>query len=203
MTQEERQTKSSDHQAANPLEKVLEESLLTASKQKAKARDWEPQFSRYVELKQERLLRLAYHITGCWHAASDAVQDSFIALHKQLFRRGFEGGSIGGWLTVVTTNNALAYLRKQSIREASPIEDVPEPAAPVSDSPLEHREAIAEAWLRIEQLPEQQRRAFVLRLYEGWSYDRIAAELGTSAATAQRYFYKALDKLERLKCNKL
>ena len=39
MTQEEKQTKSSDRQAANPLEKVLEEALLTASKQKAKARD--------------------------------------------------------------------------------------------------------------------------------------------------------------------
>jgi len=203
MTQEEKQTESSDHKAPNPLEKVLEEALLTASKQKAKARDWEPQFSRYVELKEERLLRLAYHITGCWHAASDVVQDSFIALHKQLFRRGFEGASIGGWLTVVTTNNSPGHLRKEKIREAAPISDTEEPEAPSEDCPLERAEALAQAWRRIGTLPEQQQRAFVLRLYESWSYDRIAAELGTSATTAQRYFYKALDKLERLKCNKL
>jgi len=199
MTQEEKHTKSSDRQAANPLEKVLEEALLTASKQKAKAKDWEPQFSRYVELKQERLLRLAYHITGCWHAASDVVQDTFIALHKQLFRKGFEGGSIGGWLTVVTTNNALAYLRKEKIRGAAPISDIDDPAAPSQDCPLERAEALAEAWLRIEQLPEQQRRTFVLRLHEGWSYEHIAAELGTSEATAERYYRRAQASLRAQK----
>jgi len=195
MTQEEKQTKSSDRQAANPLEKVLEEALLTASQQKAKAKHWEPQFSRYVELKQERLLRLAYHITGCWHAASDVVQDSFIALHKQLFRKGFEGASIGGWLTVVTTNNALAYLRREQTRKASPIEDVPEPAAPISDSPLERREAVAEAWLCIEQLPEQQRKVFVLRVIEGWNYSRIAGEMEISPRTAQNHYYSAAKHL--------
>jgi len=194
MTQEEKQTKSSDHQAANPLEKVLEEALLTASKQKAKARDWEPQFSRYVELKQERLLRLAYHITGCWHAASDVVQDSFIALHKQLFRKGFEG-SITAWLITVTSNNALGYLRKQGVRKASPIEDVPEPAAPISDSPLEHREAIAEAWRRIEQLPEQERKVFVLRVIEGMCFDKIAAHLETSGQSARQSYHKACKRL--------
>jgi len=199
MTQEEKQTKSSDRQAANPLEKVLEEALLTASQQKAKARGWEPQFSRYVELKQERLLRLAYHITGCWHAASDVVQDSFIALHKQLFRKGFEGGNIGGWLTVVTTNNALAYLRKEKIRGAAPISDIDDPAAPSQDCPLERAEAIAEAWRRIEQLPEQQRRALVLRLYEGWSYEAIGERIGVSTATAEQYFCKAMDKLQQLR----
>ena len=195
MTQEEKQTKSSDRQAANPLEKVLEEALLTASQQKAKAKHWEPQFSRYVELKQERLLRLAYHITGCWHAASDVVQDTFIALHKQLFRRGFEGSSIGGWLTVVTTNNALAYLRREKTRKASPIEDVSEPAAPVRDSPLEHREAVAEAWKRISRLSEKQRRVFLRRIVDGWPYDMIAGEMDITPGAAKQSFYNAMKKL--------
>ena len=198
MTQEEKQTKSSDHQAANPLEKVLEEALLTASKQKAKARDWEPQFSRYVELKQERLLRLAYHITGCWHAASDVVQDSFIALHKQLFRKGFEG-SITAWLITVTSNNALGYLRKQGVRKASPIEDVPEPAAPVSASPIEHREAVAEAWRRIERLPEQERKVFVLRVVEGCSFGEISAELKISPPTARSHYSAARKELRQMR----
>ena len=186
---------------AKTLESVLEQNLLLASKRRDKAKHWEPQFSRYVQLKQEPLLLLAYKITGCWHAAGDAVQEAFIALHRQLFKKGLEGDnhSLAAWLTTTTTNNALGHLRKERARKTVPIDDVAEPEAPPQDCPLERHEAIDEARRRIEQLPEQQRRVFNLRYCDNWSYDRIAAELGISAATAERYYRRAVTSLKAQK----
>jgi len=197
MTQEKTR-QDIDRQADATLERVLENSLLSASKQKDKAKSWERQFTRYIELKQDMLLQIACKITGCWHAARDVVQDSFIAFHQQLFRKGFTGDSIGGWLVTVTTNNALGHLRKEKTREAAPISDIDDPAAPSQDCPLERAEALAEVQRRIEQLPEQQRRAFVLRLYEGWSYEAIGQRIGVSAATAKQYCHKAKQQVKQI-----
>ena len=186
--------KPQDHLAPDQgrmLGSVLEEDLRLAPSRLAKAREWEPQFNRYVQLEQERLHALAWQITGCWHAAQDAVQDAFIALHHRLLDKGLDG-NIPAWLTRVTTNNALQFLRRQkkskTVSLTNAAESVP---APSDDCPLEQRETLAQAWQRIDQLPDQQRRVFVLRLLEEWDYEKIAQELKILPATAKSCFYKA------------
>jgi len=185
-------------QAAS-LESVLEQSLIQAAKRRDKAKLWEPQFTRYVQLKQEPLLLLAYRITGSWNTADDAVQDALVSLHRQLFAKGFDGDNLPGWLTAVTINSALAQRRKENAHKTVPIEDGAEPAAQPGPCPVERQEALAEAYRRIEQLPEQQRRVFNLRYCDNWSYARIATEIGISAATAKRYYRRALTSLKERK----
>jgi len=177
------------------LEGILEKQLLLASSRKDTAKNWEQEFGRYIELKQERLLRLAHKITGCWHASQDAVQEASIALHKQLFSVGFEG-SISAWLITTTRNNALQHIRRESKRKTVPLDTDQAYAASPDDCPLEYQESVAEAWERIQKLPAQQQRVLVLRLVQEWEYDRIGKELNIKPAAAKSCFYKALDNLQ-------
>ncbi len=174
-----------------PLQPILEENLRLASRRRAKAKEWEWQFNRYVQLEQKRLHALAWQITGCWHAAEDATQDTFIALYRRLLDKGLDG-NISAWLTRVTTNNALQFLRRQkkskTVSLTNAAESIP---APPDDCPLEQRETLAQAQESIDQLPDQQRRVFVLRLLEEWDYEKIAQELNILPATAKSCFYKA------------
>jgi|GEM_PF-3851752 len=184
--------RATDEDTSKALEAVLERNLLLASRRGANEKDWEPQFSKYVLLQQDYLLQTAWRITGCYHAAQDAVQDAFIALHTQLFDKGFEG-NITAWLVKVVANNALQHVRRKKNRKVASLEScVGELAIDPVGYPLEEQEAIIEAWKRVSQLPGQQQRVLVHRLIDGWDYGRIATALHVSPVTAKRCFYKAL-----------
>ena len=151
-----------------------------------RAGDWDDDFAEYVGLQQARLLAIAQRITGCKHAAEDVVQDALLAFHTHLVRRRLDDG-LGPWLTKVVTNNALLHVRRQRRRKLVPLERQQE-AEPTADAPgsgVAGSEALAKAWRRVSQLPEQERQAFVLRVVEGWDYGRIASCLGVSPATAR------------------
>ncbi|MGH9675099.1 MAG: RNA polymerase sigma factor, partial [Bryobacteraceae bacterium] len=74
--------------------------------------------------------------------------------------------------------------------------ETPRDAAPLSGSrllPMETSLAVAAA---LDRLPEEQREAVVLKVYQGFKFEEIAEILDCPASTIKSRVYTALDSLK-------
>ena len=121
--------------------------------------------------------------------AEDAVQATYLNACRSLMR-GFEPEAAQAWLFKVAQNVCLTRRRNRSRRarlelaqDLTAVEEiVPAPAA--GDELVGLEEALA-------SLPEQQRRAFLLREWQGLSYREVADELGVSQSAVETLIFRA------------
>ena len=146
--------------------------------------------------------RVAYRLLGNEADALDAVQEGFIKALTHL--PAFQGRStFKTWLLRVVTNASLDLGRQRGRREALAPErldqrpgDAEEPAT-WSDP----GDGLARADLRrqlhnaLAQLPEAQRRTFVLHAEAELSYREVADVLGISIGTVMSRLYYARQRL--------
>ncbi len=127
----------------------------------------------------------------------DVAQDVFIVVHRQL--PGFRGDStIKTWLCGITLRVARSHLRLARVRKLFLGEPLVEP----SREPTQLESALLSERLRLlqralDELPERQRRVFVLYELEELSIAEIAKLLGRSEKTAYTRLYAARQKVER------
>lgn len=143
--------------------------------------------------------RVALGILGDVDAAEDVAQDAMIRLQSSL--PGFRGDAqLETWLHRVTLNLAYDHLRRVKRRELRPLSEArstPDPGAtdPVVKVDSERaREALEAA---LERLPEDQRRAVILRFMSQLSYDEIAQVTGAAPGTVASRIFRALERLGR------
>jgi RNA polymerase sigma-70 factor, ECF subfamily len=156
-------------------------------------------FRRY----RETAYRVAYRLLGNCDDALDAVQDGFIKALTHL--RGFEHRcTFKTWLLRVVSNAALDLGRQRRRRDelsAAVTERVAldggvtpahaDPGREAEESDL--RQALARA---LRQLPEAQRRTFVLHVDGGLSYREVAEAMGISIGTVMSRLFYARQKLK-------
>ncbi len=147
--------------------------------------------------------RVAYRLLGHEADALDAVQNAFIKVFTHL--DGFEGrSSFKTWLLRVVSNAALDLGRRRGRREECCDEQgmEVEPEAPAADE--EPGRELERADLRrlldqaLQQLPEAQRKTFVLHVDGGLSYREVADVLGISIGTVMSRLFYARQKLRAL-----
>lgn len=154
---------------------------------------------------RETAYRVAYRLLGNPEDALDAVQEGFIKAMKHV--QGFEARcSFKTWLLRIVSNAALDLgrqrRRRETLREVV-AEQVTQtggctpahadPARETEENDL--REALNEALL---QLPESQRRTFVLHVDGGLCYREIADLMEISIGTVMSRLYYARQKLKHL-----
>lgn len=146
---------------------------------------------------------MAYRLLGNTEDALDAVQDGFIKALTHL--RGFEyRSSFKTWLLRVVSNAALDLGRQRRRRDqlndaateramldGGMTPDHLDPCREAEESDL--RRALAEA---LSQLPESQRRTFVLHVDGGLSYREVADAMGISIGTVMSRLFYARQKLK-------
>ena len=129
--------------------------------------------------------------------AEDAVQTTFLHAVRGL-RRGVVPATEIAWLLGIARNVCLA--RWESGGRRSRLESPCDPveldrghAAPQgrSDELIGLEDALS-------QLPEQQRRAVLLRDWRGLSYDEVAAQLGVSRAAVETHIFRGRRTLAEL-----
>jgi RNA polymerase sigma-70 factor (ECF subfamily) len=142
--------------------------------------------------------------------ASDLVQETLFEAHRDFAQfRGRTEAELLGWLREILRNNLsnavrryLATAKRQSDREVSldgrPTDDA---AALVSPSPSPSAEVAAEeeraAVLRaLARLPDDQRRVILLRNFDGFSFDAIAAQMGRTADAVRQLWARAVCRLQ-------
>lgn len=154
-------------------------------------------FSTLVERHQRALLRLSLRFTREQSLAEDIVQESFLKAYQKL--SSFEGrASFKSWLYQITINTAKNKLRG-SHREMVHIDDVHvgvDPGAEVGLLKEDLRELIQQ---EVEKLPEKQKLALKLRIFEDLSFKEISEIMDCPYDTAKANYRHAMLKLkERL-----
>lgn len=154
-------------------------------------------FDVIVERHQRAVYRLCYRFVPNHEDANDLSQDVFLRAFRALHR--FRGdATLSTWLYRIAVNVCLSRVSVKAPR-TEPI-DV--------DRHVDHRsEPAPEMLLREEraervrtalaQLPEKQRAALILRVYEEMTHPEIAATLGTSVGAAKANVFHALRNLKR------
>ncbi len=120
--------------------------------------------------------------------AEDAVQQAFLNAYRAIGRNEAEL-NLKPWLYRVAHNAALNLLRQNGWN----YDEIPEDFDGVVQPPqaLEQREQIRQLVESVQELPERQRNAIVLRELEGRSYEEIAAALGVTDGAVRQLLNRA------------
>lgn len=145
--------------------------------------------SRWETKMYNYLLRL----TGNAEDAMDLSQDVFLKAYQHLGKLD-DAGRFGPWLYRIAHNEAMSHLRRQ--RPEDELRDIAVGvAAGARMAPVEVTLAVESALKRIS--PEQ-REAVVLKVYEGFKFDEIAAILDCPASTIKSRVYTGLELLKEI-----
>lgn len=169
-------------------------------------------YSELVRRHSQRLLNLAWRMTGSREAAWDAVQDALLAGWKSI--RSFRGeAEFYSWIRKILVNGVGSEFRKQNRRAAVVSLDEPvDPGEPARTLQVEDEgtdpqdivdriETAQEIVQAVARLPDIYKTVFLLRETEMMSYSQIAGTLGVAEGTvksrlnmARRMLRKSLSK---------
>ena len=144
-----------------------------------------------------RTYQVIYGLTHNHADAEDLTQDAFIRAFEHI--RSFkEEYRFYTWLYRIAVNLTFTFLKRRKLAPVSlttddDVEtDVPDEKAVPVDEHLDRKRNIEKA---LNDLPEEQRLALVLRTYEELSYAEIASVMHTSIGTVMSRLSRAREKM--------
>ncbi len=166
-------------------------------------------FRELVEAHQHRVIGAVAKMLGDGSNAEDVAQQVFVRVWRSAPR--YEPtAKFTTWLFKITRNLVFNEMRRRKRHPVQSIDAVAEPG----DQPMQHEDVRAKApdtkmlddemqaaiQEAIEQLPETQRMAIVLRRYDEFSYEEIGEILDLSVPAVKSVLFRArTDLRERLK----
>jgi RNA polymerase sigma-70 factor (ECF subfamily) len=160
-------------------------------------------FCLLAEHHVRRIYLLAFHYCHNAQDAEDLSQEVWLKAYQALSTFRFDS-SFYTWLRRITINTFLNHERSNSSRPCQSITIKPD--GPELESALASEESIYNKVLfetvmsALADLTPSQRLTFLLRHYEGMSYDEIANAMSCSTGTAKKSVWRALGKV-RAKLN--
>jgi RNA polymerase sigma-70 factor (ECF subfamily) len=156
------------------------------------ARDKDPRAATLVWDRYSGMVRaVLFRSVGPNHDVEDLVQDVFIGFFRNVGTLR-DPSSLRSFLVGITLRTAHSALRKKRVRRWLHLSDdgtVPE--VPSHDSDPRTREALRRLYLILDELPDRERLAFVLRHAEGHELTEMASALDVSLATVKRMLQRA------------
>jgi RNA polymerase sigma-70 factor (ECF subfamily) len=170
-------------------------------------------FDRVYESYADRVLNLAYRMTGSEETARDLTQDIFLKVYDNLDT--FEHRSnVYTWIYRIAVNHIYNHLKRErrrtwvdlldsSMREIVR-EDQVEPtysaatSPPPADRKLEEGERADVVWRAVRSLPPKYQLPITLYHYEGLSYKDIAEATGLSMSAVETRIHRGRKKLIKL-----
>lgn len=149
-----------------------------------------------------RIHRAALVLTGNPWDADDLAQETFLVFAAQKDR--FKGRSslytylYGILLNLDRRERRRLGMNRRKLKVLWENEPSSEPASPPSSAPVEVAEWKRSLWAWVNQLPDGQRHALVLRFSEGLRYDAIAEALDCPLGTVKSRIFHGLAALRRL-----
>jgi len=140
------------------------------------------------------------------HEAEDATERTFLAALANLGRfeerarpaDGDGASTFRVWLFQIARNTVAERRRRRRRRPEAPLEAAASIAGPVDieGDAARHDEAAA-AWLAVGRLPDDRRRALILRFVDEMSTSEIAGVLGRSEGAVRVLIHRALRSVAR------
>jgi RNA polymerase sigma-70 factor (ECF subfamily) len=148
-----------------------------------------------------RIFGYCLSLLGSREEAEDAVQTTFMNV-----QRGLDRGVVPqfelAWLFKIARNvcynRTESSSRRRRLESGSDLDSLEEViASPERNAGV----SVSELTSALGEIPERQRRALLLREFQGMSYEEIAGELGVSVAAVETLLFRArrslADQLER------
>ena len=164
-------------------------------------------FKVLVESKQSLVYNTVLGLLQNVEDAEDVTQDVFIKVFESIHQ--FKGESaLSTWIYRVGVTTALEFIRRKKRKKRfgflSPI--LGEDNEPTLDLPdfqhpgvtLDNKEKAAILFKAIEQLPENQKVAFILNKVEGLSYHEVSEIMKTSLSAVESLLHRAKTNLKEI-----
>ncbi|MFT3764521.1 MAG: sigma-70 family RNA polymerase sigma factor [Minicystis sp.] len=143
------------------------------------------------------VLRVLGRVLGAERELSDLHQEVFLKAIDSMDRLE-DPRALKAWMTGIAVHTARAAIQRRVRRRwltfLAP-EDLPEPEAP---STGDAGEALRATYAVLDQLPADERIAFVLRVIDGMELTEVAAACGVSLATIKRRLARAEERFTTL-----
>ena len=151
-----------------------------------------------IRRHQPRLYQVAYRLLKDPLEAEDALQEVFLKVYESAHR--FEPkAKVSTWLHRITANHCLNLLRQRHPQDSLDQDDAP--AVPDSGATplqaLEEQDLSRRLEALLDALPENQRRALVLKRFAGLSYQEIGEEMGLSPQAVDGLLKRARQFLKK------
>ena len=171
---------------------------------RAQAQDTQA-FCQLAEQYSRRIYLLAFHYCHNIQDAEDLSQEVWLKAYEAINTFRFDS-SFYTWLRRITVNTFLNYRRANSFQRhgettAVQLLSIDADGAEALDGPTISEETIYNKVLMVAvmnalaELTSRQRLIFLLRHYEGLSYEEIANAMNCSTGTAKKAVWRALSKL--------
>lgn len=137
------------------------------------------------------LMAICIRYTGDAESARDVLHDGFIKIFQSMDKFTYQGeGSLKAWLSKIMVNEALGYLRRQSLKTQK---EVLVDVIPDTNDEEDGIDDIPKSVLMkfIRELPDGYRSVFNLYVFEEKSHKEIGKLLGITEHTSSSQFYRA------------
>lgn len=158
-----------------------------------------PAFEELVRRYRNDVFALSYHFLRNREEAWDISQEVFIKAYRSLGR--FRGdASFKTWLMRITANRCKDVFKKRKLNTVAfddtlAAQNAPSPVANPGER-SQARELGVAIDAAVAALPEKHRTAFVLREYEGLSYQEMAEAMQCNLGTVMSRLHHARQKLQ-------
>lgn len=163
-------------------------------------------FSDLVAEHQDMVVNTCYRFVFNREDAEDLAQEVFVEVYRSLdkFR---EESRLSTWIYRIAVSKSLDHLRRlkrkkrfSSLKRIIGIDDPAETiAAPESDNPADvmvGNERVAVLQNALDALPDNQKTAFLLSKYDGYSNQEIADILQTTIPAVESLIHRAKKNLQ-------
>jgi RNA polymerase sigma-70 factor (ECF subfamily) len=143
--------------------------------------------------------RVALGILRDEDGAADVAQDAFLKAFRGL--GNFRGdASFKTWLLTIAANEARGVLRKKGRRKELALESAGPLASgeETADEALQKKMEADRIRDLMEELPEKQRQAVALRIFEGLSFKEVGALIGSSEGAARVNYHHGIRRLREM-----
>jgi len=157
-------------------------------------------FEYLVKKYRSSVFNFVYRCLGERQAAEDILQEVFLALYRAASR--FEPrAQVSTWLFKIAYNLSMNEIkrRKRHLDLSEALHALPrQDAGPSASSTIEAGELRKNVMTALDQLPENQKAAMLLRLNEELSYAEISEVLSVSVSSAESLIFRARTRLRQL-----
>ncbi|QAY66150.1 RNA polymerase sigma factor [Paenibacillus protaetiae] len=153
-------------------------------------------YSELMTRYQRKILAFIYHMLKSAKLellAEDLCSETFYKAYKSLHSFREMDATFATWLYTIARNTVLSELRKQKMAHVS-LDETGSPVASPDHAPEQmalRKERMAMVRDAINNLPEKQRSALILREYDQLDYQEIANILGQTVSSVKSLLFRA------------
>jgi len=154
-------------------------------------------YSMLVDRYERKILAFIFHMLKSSRMeglAEDLCQETFYKAYRSLQTFREVEASFSTWLYTIARNTVLSELRKNKAQQISLEDSGIQPQVAVESQPehtLLRYEKVSMVRKAINNLPEKQRSALILREYDQMDYQEIANILGQTVSSVKSLLFRA------------